>query len=180
MTQQGLISLGDIAKSHGRGRQTIHKIVRRLGISTVKATSENARGQKVSCITMEDYTKLEQHLTQPKQENKNQNESGGVFYLVLLEPELDPGRFKVGFTADINERMRSHRTVAPLLKVIRTWPCKLVWEKTVIECVTSCCERIHTEVFRTDDIQKVIERADRFFNLMPRPGGLPPSTQRLT
>ena len=180
MTEQDLISLGDIAKSHGRRRQTIHKIVKRLGINTIKVTSENARGQKVSCITMGDYTKLEQHLTQPKQENKNQNESRGVFYLVLLEPELDPGRFKAGFTADINERRRSHRTVAPLLEIIRTWPCKLVWEKTAIECVTSCCERIHTEVFRTDDIQRVIDRADQFFRLMPRPDGLPPPTQGVT
>lgn len=169
MMEQSLISLSDIAKGHGRHRGSIHKLVKRLGINTVKGTSESARGQKVSCITTEDYTKLEQHLTQPKQENNNQNESRGVFYLVLLEPELDPGRFKVGFTADINERMRSHRTVAPLLKVVRTWPCKLVWEKTAIECVTSCCERIHTEVFRTDDIQKVIERADQFFKVMPRP-----------
>lgn len=173
MTEQGLISLGDIAKSHSQRRQAIHKIVKRLGITTVKVTSENARGQKVSCITMEDYTKLEQYLTQPRQENKSQDESGGVFYLVLLEPELDPGRFKVGFTADVNERMRSHRTVAPLLKVVRTWPCKLSWEKTAIECVTSCCERIHTEVFRADDIQEIIERADQFFSLMPRPDGLP-------
>ena len=177
MTEQSLISLIDIAQIHSRRRQTIHKIVKRLGINTVKTASESARGQKVSSITMEDYKKLESCLTQPKRENNNQNEARGVFYLILLEPELDPGRFKVGFTANINERIRSHRTVAPLLKVVKTWPCRIAWEKTAIDCVTSHCEQVHTEVFRTDDIQEVIERADQFFKLMPRSDDLPPSTQ---
>ena len=124
---------------------------------------------------MIDYAELEQILTQLKKENRNQSEPHGVFYVVLLEPELDPGRFKVGFTADMNERMRSHRTVAPMLKAVKTWPCKLIWEKTAIECVTSYCKRIHTEVFRTDEIQAVIDRADQFFKLMPSLDGLPPT-----
>ena len=121
--------------------------------------------------------KIEPYLTQPKREGKIQNEAQSVFYLILLEPEFDPGRFKLGFTADIDERIRSHRTVAPLLKVVKTWPCRLTWEKTAIDCITAYCEQIHTEVFRADDIQQVIERADKFFKLMPRLDDLPPSIQ---
>ena len=173
MTTQNLISIIEIAANYGRRRQTIHKIIKRLGIDTVKvkASSEGARGQKLSHITMEDYTRLQQYLVPPKANTADQNVSHGIFYLLLLEPDFDPGRFKVGFATDVNERMRSHKTVVPLSKIIKTWPCKILWEKTAIECVTYDCERLYTEVFRTDEIQKVIERADQFFELMPRLDG---------
>ena len=168
MAKQDLISIIEIAKNHGRRSQSIHKIVKRLGITTTKLASTASRGQKVSHITREAYEELERHLTPPKQETSNQDESYGVFYLVLLEPSLDPGRFKVGFATNINERIRHHKTVAPLLEIVKTWPCKLLWEKTAIECVTAGCEQIYTEVFRTDRIQTIIDRADQFFELMPR------------
>lgn len=168
MPEKNLISIGEIATNHGRRRQSIHKIVKRLGIDTVKVTSASARGQKVSCITMEDYRLLDQNLANSTQTITDNVAFRSVFYLVQIEPVLDPGRFKVGFTTDINDRMRSHKTVAPLLEIVKTWPCKLLWEKTAIECVTHKCEQIHTEVFRTDDIHKVIKRADDFFEIMPQ------------
>jgi hypothetical protein len=91
----------------------------------------------------------------------------GVFYLLLLEPDHDPGRFKVGFATSLPERLRQLRCSAPLAKVIRTWPCKRLWEKTAIECVANDCERLHTEVFRTVSIESVLKRCERFFELMP-------------
>ena len=33
----------------------------------------------------------------------------GVFYLIQLEPQFDPGRFKVGFAANISDRLRALR-----------------------------------------------------------------------
>lgn len=168
MPDKNLISIGEIATNHGRRRQSVHNIVKRFGIDTVKVASANARGQKVSCITMEDYRVLEQHLADSTQKTGDNAAFRGVFYLAQIEPILDPGRFKVGFATDINERTRSHKTIAPFLEIVKTWPCKLLWEKTAIECVTHNCEQIYTEVFRTDDIRKVIERADEFFDIMPQ------------
>jgi hypothetical protein len=91
-----------------------------------------------------------------------------VFYLLLLEPEHDPGRFKVGFSVNLQERLRTLRRSAPLLKVVRTWPCKMLWEKTGIDCVTEGCEQLHTEVFRTHSIEPILERCEQFFNVMPK------------
>jgi hypothetical protein len=85
-----------------------------------------------------------------------------------LEPEFDPGRFKVGFATSVEDRLRKHKTSAPLSKLIKLWPCKLLWEKTIIDCVTDNCEQIHTEVFRCKDIKIIEERCDRIFELMPR------------
>ena len=55
------------------------------------------------------------------------------------------------------------------LSIVKTWPCKVLWERTAIESVTSGCERIYMEVFRTEDIRDVVERANRFFEVMPQP-----------
>ena len=60
-------------------------------------------------------------------------EEQGVFYLLLLETEHDPSRFKVGFEISLSERLRALRCSAPLLEVVKTWPCKSLWERTAIE-----------------------------------------------
>ena len=91
----------------------------------------------------------------------------GVFYLLLLEPDHDPGRFKVGFAVSLPERLRQLRCSAPFATVVGSWPCKSLWEKTAIECASCGCERLHTEVFRTVALETVIERCNQFFALMP-------------
>lgn len=166
--KQGLIAIVDIARNHGVRPQTIHKIVKRLRINSVKVSSKSARGQKASHVTVDDSREIEQYLAQSGREEEARHDSRGVFYLVLLEPELDPGRFKAGFSSDLDERMRSHKTVAPMLRIVKTWPCKPLWGRTAIDCVTCGCERIYTEVFRTENIQEIVDRTDQFFALMPR------------
>jgi hypothetical protein len=91
----------------------------------------------------------------------------GWFYLIELEPEHDPGRFKIGFTTDPEGRLRHHRCSAPFAKYRKTWPCKRLWERTAIDCLTADTDKLHTEVFRTVSIDRVLERGDCFFALMP-------------
>jgi hypothetical protein len=55
---QHLISIIEIADAHGRRRQSIHKLVNRLGIKTIKRKSDQARGQAISYITADDYEEL--------------------------------------------------------------------------------------------------------------------------
>ncbi len=94
-------------------------------------------------------------------------DSGGVFYLIQLEPMHDPGRIKLGFATNIKERLRSHKTAAPFSKAVKTWPCKLLWEKTAIDSVSQGCEKLHTEVFRSKSIEVIQSRCEKFFALMP-------------
>lgn len=79
-----------------------------------------------------------------------------------------------GFGADVNERLRRHKTSAPFARIIKAWPCRGLWEKTAIDCVSEGCERLHTEVFRTQDIGEVLKKADSFFGLMPDPSDSEP------
>ena len=165
-----LISVIDVAASLGKRKQYIFKILGRLGIESKKQKSSDARGQQIAYITTEGYDRIKEYLSSASEESDSsivQPDVGGVFYLIQLEPEHDPGRFKVGFATSIEERLRAHKTAAPFSKVLKTWPCKSLWEKTAIDCVSQGCTRLHTEVFRTDSIEQVLSRCDAFFSLMP-------------
>jgi hypothetical protein len=54
--------------------------------------------------------------------------------------------------------LRQLRCSAPYIQVMKTWPCRRLWEKTAIECVTEGCERLHTEVFRALFLETVEEK----------------------
>lgn len=164
------ISVIDVAKNLGKQKAHIFKILGRLGIETVKEKNSAAKGQKISYITTDDYERIKEYLAGAASEpgvSTTQADVGGVFYLIQLEPEHDSGRFKLGFATNIEERLRSHKTAAPFSKVLKTWPCKLLWEKTAIECASQGCVRLHTEVFRTEQISEVQARCEQFFRLMP-------------
>ena len=165
-----LISVIDVAKRFGKQKQYVFKVLGRLGIETIKEKSSGARGQMIAYVAPEDFDRIAEYLAGNEGDLLAETlpEIGGVFYLIQLEPEHDPDRFKLGFATNIEERMRSHRTAAPFSKLLKTWPCKLLWEKTAIECVTQDCDRLHTEVFRSNSIAEVQSRCDQFFALMPK------------
>jgi hypothetical protein len=98
----------------------------------------------------------------------------GYFYLIQLEPEYDPFRFKVGFTTDLTGRLRHHRCSAPFAEYLKNWPCRRTWERAAIDCTTVNTEQLHTEVFRCASLEAVLARAEQFFATMPTLGS-PPS-----
>jgi hypothetical protein len=165
-----LISVSEIARLHGKHKSAVHKLVARLGLNTSKMKAAELRGQVATYISTADYRLLVPELSSVEDDDSSLPADAltpGVFYLVQLEPQHDPGRFKVGFASDISQRLRAHKTAAPLAVLIKTWPSKLLWEKTAIDCVTLGCERLHTEVFRATDLGAVSSRADAFFALLP-------------
>jgi hypothetical protein len=168
---QDLISVIDAARQIGKRKQAVFKVLKRLGIETQKLRGSDARGQAVSYITQEEFQLLLISASNSSDAIADDLESpevnSGVFYFIQLEPEHDPGRFKVGFTYNMAERLRSHRCSAPFSKVLKTWPCRPLWEKTAIDCVSVGCERLHTEVFRTESIDKIVIKCDCFFDVMP-------------
>ena len=127
------VAIRDIAASHGVRRQTVHKVVKRHGIRPTRLRSEDARGQRVSCITQDEYDRIKSDLDAPvDQADVHQGEVDAVFYLLLTEPNADPRRFKVGFATDVSERIRKFKTIAPYVRLVKTWPCKAHWEKAAI------------------------------------------------
>ena len=169
MSKETLISISDIARGHGRHREAVHKTVKRLGLNVVKRVGPSTKGQQASHVAVQDYETHRQQFDAVAATGAavSREQPDAVFYLILTEPELDPGRFKLGFSTDVAERLRSHKISAPFSKIMRTWPCKALWEKTAIDCIADGCERLGPEMFRGDDIERIIDRADRFFALMP-------------
>ena len=176
MTSTDLISVKDVGLHLGKRKQTIFKVIKRLGLDTKKRRDSESRNQFVSYITETDFERIKQELLlhTPSSDNEAQESSGyadtdemGVFYLIQLEPDHDPCRFKVGFAVNMSDRLRTHRCSAPFSKVIKKWSCKRLWEKTAIDCITSKCERLHTEVYRAQTLVEIIDKANAFFGMMP-------------
>jgi len=171
MTEENYISVIDVAKEVGKAKQTVFKILKRLGVETQKMRGPDSRGQLISYITKDEFRLVKAEMQSVRASDPSSLEpiipELGVFYVVQLEPDHDPGRFKVGFASNMAERLRTHRCSAPFAKVLKTWPCRSMWEKTAIDCVCDGCERLHTEIFRIDSIDKVITKCDDFFSLMP-------------
>lgn len=170
------ISVKDFSEKNGFHRQSVFKVIKRLEIEPEKIRGgKESRGQMISYITKKEAKKVFEELTINRNitsQQTNTTEAAlydiGVFYLLVLEPKHDPNRFKVGFTNNINERMRQHKCSAPFVRIIQTWPCRRLWEKTAIECITYDCEQLHTEVFRSNSIDEVLSKGNQFFNLMPK------------
>ena len=171
------ISVIDVANHHGKHKQTVFKVLNRLGIKTSKRRNSANNNQLVAYITQEDFRRISEELSlfaQRPASNIDDAEVNdfvsaevGVFYLIQLEPTLDPCRFKVGFAANMSDRLRALRCSAPFASVIKTWTCRRLWEKTAIDCVAAGCERLHTEVFRVNILDDVIGKCEQFFSLMP-------------
>lgn len=165
------ISVIEISNRIGVHKTAVFKALKKLGISAKRAVNQNSRGQSVATLSHAEAVSVEAYFRGERASSRilDSNESGqtGEFYLVQLEPEYDPGRFKLGFAISVQERLRSLRCSAPLLTLVRSWPCKPLWEKTAIDCVTAIgCERLHTEVFRTSDLKSIEGRCEAFFDLL--------------
>jgi hypothetical protein len=96
----------------------------------------------------------------------------GYFYIIQLHPEDLPTRLKIGYTDNLGVRQSDHRTNAPTLKLLKSWPCKRTWEDAAKASITrENCRRVGgdgSEVF-DGDVQAFIDRAEAFFALMPHP-----------
>jgi hypothetical protein len=172
------IAVRDVATEHGKRKQTVFKVLKRLGIETTKQRASSGKNQLIAYISQDGYQRLSAELLVmssgvDSEDGEAESAEGftcaeeGVFYLVQLEPDLDPGRFKVGFAVSLHERLRHLRCSAPFAVVVRSWPCRRLWEKTAIDCVSIESERLHTEVFRATSLDGVVERCEGFFAVMP-------------
>lgn len=166
-----MISAAELALEMGCRKQTVFKIARRIGVQGRSERREDARGQTVTVFSDDEAAQIRQNLSPTKEERVPNSlaPDRGYFYIVQIEPYLDPGRFKVGFAPDVDARLRKHRTAAPFSQLLHQWPCKSLWEKTAIDAICVNCEKLHTEVFRSGNLSKVILRGNAFFSLLPPP-----------
>ncbi len=177
------IAVLDLADDLQVRKQRLFKVLTKLGIRPTLRRESSRRGQNIATISSADAARVKEALAQaaavrPRPPSADRladapydaGDEIGVFYVVQLEPEHDSGRFKVGFTAELEGRLRKHRTSAPFARCEKSWPCRRIWERAAIDCATAGCERLHTEVFRAASLTDVVTRADAFFAVMPSLG----------
>ena len=91
----------------------------------------------------------------------------GRFYIIQLVPDIKPERVKLGYSDNIEKRLKTHRTTAPTAKLLKSYPCKRTWEPVVIGLVTHGCQDVGGEVFDCDSLCAIVERCNGVFRLMP-------------
>lgn len=176
---QERIAIVDLADDLQVRKQRIFKLVRRLGILPTQRREPSRGNQNTASVTPNEASTIRAEIV--KSSDTPGADSGlavggpavyysddvGFFYLIQLEPEHDPGRFKLGFTTDLEGRLRKHRCAAPFAQYRCSFPARRVWERAAIDCVTNGCEQLHTEVFRAESLEQVANRAQSFFSMMP-------------
>jgi hypothetical protein len=168
------IAVAELADELGTYKQTIFKIAKRLDIQPMKRREPTRGNQVIALVSEADATAIRDAFVQGRRSGVQSTSDiaefapdEGWFYVIQLEPQYDPGRFKVGFTTDLDGRLRHHRCSAPFAVYRKTWPCRRTWERAGIDCMTTGLEQLHTEVFRSPSLDEVVERGDRFFSVMP-------------
>ncbi len=176
---QERIAIVDLADDLQVRKQRIFKVVGRLGIRPMQRREPSRGNQYVATVTPNEASAIRAEIVKSSETSGAASglalgvpavyysDDVGFFYLIQLEPEHDRGRFKVGFTTDLEGRLRKHRCAAPFAQYLFSFPAKRVWERAAIDCVTNGCEQLHTEVFRAESLEQVANRAQSFFSVMP-------------
>lgn len=91
----------------------------------------------------------------------------GWFYIMLTAPG-SPSRLKLGFSLNPEERADRTRVFCPEAQILRLWPCRRGWEKTIIAFITARgCQQIADGIFECQSIDELLMRADALFAFAP-------------
>ena len=171
------VVVADLADDLQVRKQRIFKLLPRLGILATQRREPTRGNQLVSTVSIEDAKRIRASIASANGGDVLAGGDGsavpvyaddaGFFYLIQLEPSADAGRYKVGFTTDLDGRLQKHRCSAPFAAYLTSWPCKRTWERAAIDCCIRASEQLHTEVFRTADLAAVRVALEAFFALMP-------------
>lgn len=155
---QGLTPLLEAARILNIGYTSIRRYYKQLvddGMIESNQVIKARTGHMCKGLTKSQIDHIRRSYMVPvynQQEKKQTGSDDGVFYVILLIPEYSKTRIKVGFTENMDARLRSHMVSAPTAELIKTYPCKRSWEGYMLAVVERHGKCIRTEVF---DIPKL-------------------------
>ncbi len=163
------VKFTEIAKRLDIDRSTVLRVVKRvsseLGIEPIKGKQNVLFLSRADAETLISY--YESQYNRSGENIESSPSRFGFFYIIQLVPEAIPNRVKIGYTDNLEHRLSEHRTAAPTAKLLKSWPCKRSWDYAAMDCTTKeGCELVLNEVYE-GEIQGFIDRADKFFELMP-------------
>ena len=167
------ITINALADELNRDRSNFQKYVKKLGVNIEERRTPESRNQLTMTVTLEDAKFIRNKMESEGFTSDTTIVSvpdRGFFYIIQVAPELDPRRLKLGFAENVETRLSDHKTAAPTATVLKSWPCKRVWEKTIIDALTvRHCRLIQNEVFECDSYEKLEEVGNKIFDILPGP-----------
>ena len=165
------VTLKQLATEIGLDRSNLRKYALKHGFTFLRVRTPDSGNQSCLALTPEDADALK-NLRESQGFTSGpkliRNDGQGVFYAIQLVPDLDPYRIKLGFSTAIDARLATHRTTCPNAKLLKTWPCKKVWEAAALDSISrEQCKLVANEVFSCEDTDALLMRGNEFFDLMP-------------
>jgi hypothetical protein len=168
----GLTRFRDFRRRHAPGVRVYDVVID--GHSVRAVSPEDAQAIREICAKLRNGAAVGATVVEPKTEPRTDTKiesakkESGRLYAVQLVPELKPERIKLGFSDRLNDRLVEHRTAAPTLKLLHSWPCQRAWEKAAIAAIANGERQVGPEAFDFIDISVALKRGNRFFGLLPR------------
>jgi hypothetical protein len=173
------VSFYELAKRLGVSYDTVRRSVAKygdeLGIAVQKMKTPGSKGALTQCISGDDANTLVAFLeNRPKSdqigggdENEVSFRRFGYFYIIQVVPELMPNRVKIGYTDNLDQRLREHQTSAPTARFAKHWECKRSWDQAVMDSITrEGCALVMNEVYE-GDVESFVSRANAFVAMLP-------------
>lgn len=170
-----LVPIRQIADELGVHKDYALRLVRRRAAALGLAPHRGRRNALF--LSREDADRLARDY-QPRRSGSGAAENSaprsfGYFYIIWLHPDDLPSRLKIGYTDNLEVRLSDHRTAAPTLRLVKSWPCKRTWEEAAKASITrEGCRCVGGEVF-DGDVRVFVKREDAFFSIMPTPDATP-------
>ena len=170
-----LIPFSEIAKRLDVEITTIRRTVSRVENDLGLTVQRKSRSSRALCLNPDDTNKLiryfeerDKHVPSSGSNETSGSFSGyGYFYIIQVIPEFQPNRVKLGYTDNLDTRLREHQCSAPTALYAGTWQCKRSWDQAVMDSITrKDCVIVKNEVYE-GDVKLFVQRANDFFSLMP-------------
>lgn len=167
--KETVVLVSDLATELGMDKSNLRRYIIDHGIGMAKVRTQNSRGQLTLALSIEGAEAVRAfRQTDGYASQVIVSDGPGYFYIVQVIPELLPTRVKLGYATSPETRLKAHQTSAPTASLLKVWPCKRVWEQTVIDSITRVdCTLVANEVFDCGKLDSLIQRGNVLFSLMP-------------
>ena len=89
-------------------------------------------------------------------------ENTEVLYLLQPNPKSAPRRFKVGFSGNLKNRLKSYKTVVPDFVLHMVWEGTKKQEKELLKYLVTNCSHVEREVFEAERPGEIIQKIEEF------------------
>lgn len=163
-----------VEKRSGSGNRRKRFLPRAVAARFVKRHFGEVASPPDQVTAREDATELtgpqsDQESVADNNGNGTADNTQGVLYIIQLSPhkcESCRNELKIGWTANVVQRLGAFRCGAPFAEILKTWSCKRSWEHIAAECVAKYLTHVKNEVWE-GNAETAINQGDQFFNLMP-------------